>query len=88
MFDDFLRKRAASLGANLINGLFMGMDLPTTADGSYKIQYNDYASGENVRAWEKPLLFSSRKCHIAFHAARSEVSAFAPAPDGGADITV
>ena len=49
MFDDFLRKRAASLGANLINGLFMGMDLPTSKDGSYVISYNDYASGENVR---------------------------------------
>lgn len=50
MFDDFLRKRAASLGTNIINGLFMGMDIPTSADKPYVIQYNDYASGENVRA--------------------------------------
>lgn len=27
----------------------MGMDLPTSSDKPYVIQYNDYASGENVR---------------------------------------
>ena len=48
MFDDFLRRRAQSNGAALINGLFMSMDLPTSSTGSYTIQYNDYEAGEKV----------------------------------------
>ena len=48
MFDDFLRKRANSLGANLINGLFMSMDLPADDKSPYVIRYNDYDAGEQV----------------------------------------
>jgi geranylgeranyl reductase len=49
VFDDYLRKRAASNGAQLINGLFMGMDMPTSDDKPYVIQYNDYdAAGDQV----------------------------------------
>ena len=48
VFDDFLRKRAASLGATLINGLFMGMDLPANDSAPYVIQYNDYDAGDKV----------------------------------------
>jgi geranylgeranyl reductase len=48
VFDDFLRKRAASLGATLINGLFMGMDLPANDSSPYTIQYNDYDAGDKV----------------------------------------
>jgi len=48
VFDDFLRRRAQSNGAALINGLFMSMDLPTSSTGSYTIQYNDYEAGEKV----------------------------------------
>lgn len=49
VFDDYLRKRAATNGAQLINGLFMGMDMPTSDDKPYVIQYNDYdAAGDQV----------------------------------------
>ncbi|GAB4817886.1 hypothetical protein N2152v2_004932 [Parachlorella kessleri] len=47
VFDDFLRKRAEGLGANLINGLFMRME-QQGADGPFTVTYNAYdaASGK------------------------------------------
>ena len=48
VFDDFLRKRAASYGATVINGLFMGMDTPAGDEAQYTLSYNDYDAGEKV----------------------------------------
>jgi len=48
VMDDFLRRRAEALGATLVNGLMMGMEKPTTKDGMYVINYNDYSSGGKV----------------------------------------
>lgn len=45
--DDFLRKRAAALGADLVNGLVTRMDKPTTEDGMYTLHYNDYSDPNN-----------------------------------------
>jgi len=47
VFDDFLRKRAAKAGANVINGLFMG--LTQSGDGPIQIKYNDFEAGGKVR---------------------------------------
>lgn len=40
VMDDFLRRRAEALGANLVNGLFMKLD--DNGDGTYTLGYNDY----------------------------------------------
>jgi hypothetical protein len=45
VFDDFLRKRAGKLGANLINGLYMGME-QQGPDGPITLRYNAYKEGE------------------------------------------
>ena len=42
VMDDFLRKRAKALGANLINGLFMKIDDPGVNNGAITLHYNDY----------------------------------------------
>jgi|TARA_B100000768_G_scaffold178457_1_gene194272 geranylgeranyl reductase len=42
VMDDFLRKRAKSLGTNLVNGLFMKLDDPGQGNGPMTIHYNDY----------------------------------------------
>ena len=42
VMDDFLRKRAKSLGTNLVNGLFMKLDDPGQGNGPITIHYNDY----------------------------------------------
>ena len=72
MFDDFLRKRAQSLGATLINGLFMNMDLPSAGKASYTISYNDYDGGEKARTAPPPLPLSP--------VARRELSSFLVVP--------
>jgi hypothetical protein len=46
VFDDYLRKRASKLGANLINGLFMGIETTQGAEGPITIRYNEYKEGE------------------------------------------
>ena len=46
--DDFLRRRAEALGATLVNGLMMGLEKPTTKEGMYVLNYNDYSSGGKV----------------------------------------
>ncbi|OUC16501.1 MAG: geranylgeranyl reductase [Alkalinema sp. CACIAM 70d] len=45
VFDSFLRNRAASLGAQLINGTMYKLELPTTQNGSYKLHYADHSNG-------------------------------------------
>jgi geranylgeranyl reductase len=42
VMDDFLRKRAKSLGTNLVNGLFMKLDDPGQGNGPMTIHYTDY----------------------------------------------
>ena len=46
VFDDYLRKRASKLGANLINGLFMGIETTQGAEGPITIRYNEYKEGK------------------------------------------
>lgn len=53
VFDDFLRKRADKLGANLVNGLFMGME-QSSADGPITIRYNAYKEGACATAPAAP----------------------------------
>jgi geranylgeranyl diphosphate/geranylgeranyl-bacteriochlorophyllide a reductase len=48
VFDDFLRKRAESNGAQVINGLMMGFT-QEEKDGSFKLRYNDFSAGGKVR---------------------------------------
>ena len=48
VFDDYLRKRATKLGANLINGLFMGLET-SSPDGPITIRYNKYNDGAHAR---------------------------------------
>merc|ERR1719199_173628 len=47
VFDDYLRKRASGLGANLINGLYMGME-QEGSDGPITLRYNKYEEGSKV----------------------------------------
>ena len=48
VMDDFLRKRAKSLGTNLVNGLFMKPDDPGQGNGPITIHYNDYEADAKV----------------------------------------
>jgi hypothetical protein len=50
VFDDFLRKRAKSLGANIVNGLMMKMEMPQGPEGPIMIQYNSYEGNSKVGA--------------------------------------
>ena len=45
VLDGFLRDRAASLGANLINGTVYQLDIPKTSDGVYTLHYADHSNG-------------------------------------------
>jgi geranylgeranyl reductase len=45
VLDAFLRNRAASLGANLVNGLVQSIDTGNKRQGPYTIRYSDYSSG-------------------------------------------
>jgi geranylgeranyl reductase len=45
VLDSFLRNRAASLGATLVNGLVQTIDVGNKKEGPYKIHYSDYSSG-------------------------------------------
>ena len=57
VLDDFLRQRAKKNGATLINGLFLGMTLPTNKGESYVLTYNDYEGEEgNARKGDKKTL--------------------------------
>ena len=47
VFDDYLRNRASGLGANLINGLYMGME-QEGSDGPITVRYNKYEEGSKV----------------------------------------
>ena len=53
VMDDFLRKRAKSLGTNLVNGLFMKLDDPGQGNGPITIHYNDYEADAKVGEDEK-----------------------------------
>eukprot|EP00244_Chara_vulgaris_P008849 TRINITY_DN358_c0_g1_i6.p1 TRINITY_DN358_c0_g1~~TRINITY_DN358_c0_g1_i6.p1 ORF type:complete len:484 (+),score=121.00 TRINITY_DN358_c0_g1_i6:82-1452(+) len=43
VLDAYLRERAESYGANIINGLFLGMKAPSDADSPYVLEYTDYS---------------------------------------------
>jgi geranylgeranyl reductase len=46
VLDDYLRNRAAKLGANLINGLVTKIDTGNQRQGPYTLTYSDYAAGD------------------------------------------
>ena len=48
VLDSFLRNRAESYGAKVINGLFLRMDVPKDANSPYVIHYSDYAGDSKV----------------------------------------
>merc|ERR1719199_1730435 len=48
VMDDFMRRRANAMGATMVNGLMMGLEKPTTKDGMYVLNYNDYSDGSKV----------------------------------------
>jgi geranylgeranyl diphosphate/geranylgeranyl-bacteriochlorophyllide a reductase len=54
VFDQFLRDRAASLGAQLINGTMYKLDIPTTDKGKYKLHYADH-SGVGLKGEDRTL---------------------------------
>ncbi|MCU0541562.1 MAG: geranylgeranyl reductase [Oscillatoriaceae cyanobacterium Prado104] len=45
VLDGFLRDRAASLGAKLINGTVHKLDIPTNSTGAYTLHYADHSDG-------------------------------------------
>jgi len=46
VLDAYLRNRAASLGARLVNGLVTKIDTGANRQGPYTITYSDYSEGE------------------------------------------
>ena len=46
VLDGFMRNRAASLGANLINGTVYQLDIPTNNKDPYTLHYADHSNGE------------------------------------------
>lgn len=48
ILDGFMRDRAASLGANLINGTVHKLDIPTNNTDPYTIHYSDHSEGTGV----------------------------------------
>lgn len=42
VLDSYLRERAGSYGANVINGLFLGMELPKDNESPYVLKYTQY----------------------------------------------
>ncbi|TAF50766.1 MAG: geranylgeranyl reductase [Oscillatoriales cyanobacterium] len=48
VLDGFMRDRAVSLGAKLINGTMHKLELPTSSNGPYTLHYADHANGTRV----------------------------------------
>jgi len=48
VMDKYLRDRAVEFGAQPINGLVTEIDVPTTANGKYKIHYSNFAGDKRV----------------------------------------
>ncbi|GJP67551.1 hypothetical protein CLOP_g24359 [Closterium sp. NIES-67] len=48
VLDAFLRNRAQSYGATVINGLYLRMDVPKDEESPYVIHYSDYAGDSKV----------------------------------------
>ena len=48
VLDGFLRDRAVSLGAKLINGTMHKLELPTSSNGAYTLHYADHSNGTRV----------------------------------------
>jgi len=53
VMDDFLRKRAAKFGANIINGLMLKMDVAPDGEGPITLTYSNYAGTNAPGAKEK-----------------------------------
>lgn len=45
VLDDYLRNRAKSNGAKVINSLFMKFERPQGEEGPYKLHFNNYDAG-------------------------------------------
>jgi len=57
VLDTFLRERAEARGVKVINGLFLGMELPKGKMDPYVLTYNDYSGQEGkARTGEKKTL--------------------------------
>lgn len=48
VLDSFLRNRAETYGATIINGLYLRMDVPKDGNSPYVIHYSDYAGDSKV----------------------------------------
>eukprot|EP00270_Netrium_digitus_P011357 TRINITY_DN360_c0_g1_i1.p1 TRINITY_DN360_c0_g1~~TRINITY_DN360_c0_g1_i1.p1 ORF type:complete len:511 (+),score=143.24 TRINITY_DN360_c0_g1_i1:135-1667(+) len=48
ILDGFLRSRAETYGATIINGLFLRMDIPQDSDSPYVLHYSDYKGDSKV----------------------------------------
>ncbi|KAL2631707.1 hypothetical protein R1flu_016393 [Riccia fluitans] len=48
VLDSYLRDRAKSYGANVINGLFLRMVIPKDENSPYVLHYNDYGDGSKL----------------------------------------
>eukprot|EP00933_Yihiella_yeosuensis_P037273 TRINITY_DN31175_c0_g1_i1.p1 TRINITY_DN31175_c0_g1~~TRINITY_DN31175_c0_g1_i1.p1 ORF type:complete len:577 (-),score=129.25 TRINITY_DN31175_c0_g1_i1:68-1675(-) len=46
VLDSFLRDRAKSNGATVINGLFLGLEAPSSKEAPYVLTYSDFSNGE------------------------------------------
>jgi len=57
VLDSFLRNRAADNGAKMINGLFLGMEIPKDKSEPYLLTYNDFSGQDgNSRKGDKKTL--------------------------------
>ena len=61
VLDNYLRQRAQSNGAKVINSLFMKFERPQGEEGPYKLFFNNYDAGGKVG---KPDTVEARFCKI------------------------
>ena len=55
VLDAYLRERAAGAGAMVINGLFLKMELPESAEAPYKLHYSAYDAKSGAAGQKKTL---------------------------------
>ncbi|CDP12299.1 unnamed protein product [Coffea canephora] len=55
VLDAYLRDRAATAGATLINGLFLKMEMPSSKTAPYRLHYTDYNAKTRVSGEKKTL---------------------------------
>lgn len=55
VLDNYLRERAQTAGATVINGLFLRMDIPNTKTAPYVLHYTDYNAKTGATSEKKTL---------------------------------